>query len=70
MANSIKCATKYPVVLSHGMAAQARIAGIIDNWRTISETLENNGADVYVTSVNAMDSNENKAPKFYSPIYL
>lgn len=64
MAASTKCATKYPVVLSHGMGAQAEILGIIDYWGSIPSTLKSNGADVYVTSVNAMDSTENKAAQW------
>ena len=58
---STKCATKYPVVLSHGMGAQAQILGIIDYWAAVTGDLDDNGADVYITSVNAMDSTANKA---------
>lgn len=68
VASSNKCATKYPVVLSHGMGAKARIAGILDYWGTIPKTLKNNGADVYVTSVNAMDSTANKAVQWKAQI--
>jgi triacylglycerol lipase len=59
--DSSSCATKYPIVLSHGMGAQAKIAYIIDYWWEIPNRLEDNGADVYITSVNAMDSTANKA---------
>ncbi|HPB82476.1 MAG TPA: alpha/beta fold hydrolase [Spirochaetota bacterium] len=61
---SSTCATKYPVVLSHGMGAQAEILGIIDYWGDIPAELEDNGADVYITSVNAMDSTANKAAQW------
>lgn len=61
MANSTRCATKYPVVLAHGMGFHAKIAGIIDYWGTIPGTLKVNGAKVYVTDVNAADSTEDKA---------
>lgn len=59
--SSTKCATRYPVVLSHGMGAQAQIMGFIDYWAAVTGDLEDNGADVYITSVNAMDSTLNKA---------
>ncbi len=59
--SSNSCATRYPVVLSHGMGAQAMILGIIDYWAAVTGDLEDNGADVYITSVNAMDSTANKA---------
>lgn len=58
------CATKYPVVLAHGMAASAKILGIVDYWWGIEDALENGGADVYITSVNGMDSTEAKARAF------
>lgn len=58
--NSTKCATRYPVVLSHGMGTQAVVLGIIDYWAAVTGDLEDNGADVYITSVNAMDSSAAK----------
>lgn len=58
--SSNSCATRYPVVLSHGMGTQAMILGIIDYWAAVTGDLEDNGADVYITSVNAMDSTANK----------
>lgn len=58
---STACQTKYPIVLAHGMASQAKILGIINYWADIPEEMVENGADVYITSVNAMDSTENKA---------
>lgn len=65
MAATTKCATKYPVVLSHGMGAQAEIlGGLIDYWGSIPSRLKENGAGVYITSVNAMDSTENKAAQW------
>lgn len=59
-----KCATKYPIVMSHGMAASAEILGIIDYWGNIPGALEDEGAEVYITSVNGMDSTRNKAEAF------
>jgi len=58
--SSNSCATKYPIVLAHGMGAQAKVMQFIDYWGDIAPTLEDNGADVYITSVNAMDSTANK----------
>lgn len=58
---SSKCATKYPFVLAHGMGTQAKIMQFIDYWGNIPDSMENAGARVYVTSVNAMDSTANKA---------
>lgn len=55
-----KCSTKYPIVLAHGMGFQAKIMGVIDYWGAIPRTLENNGADIHVTTVNAMDSHAKK----------
>ncbi len=62
--NSLKCDTQYPVVLAHGMGAQAKIVNIVDYWWGIEDALEDEGADVYITSVNGMDSTANKAASF------
>jgi len=59
-----KCDTKYPIVLAHGMGAQAQIVNIVDYWWGIEDALEDEGADVYITSVNGMDSTANKAASF------
>lgn len=59
-----KCDTKYPVVLAHGMGAQAKILNIVDYWWGIEGALEDEGAAVYITSVNGMDSTANKAAAF------
>lgn len=58
------CATRYPVVLAHGMGATDDMFGVIDYWWGIERALEDEGADVYVTAVNCMDSTENKARQF------
>jgi len=62
--SSNPCATRYPVVLSHGMGTQAQVLGIIDYWAAITGDLEDNGAEVYITSVNAMDSSASKAAQW------
>ncbi|MCU0848522.1 MAG: alpha/beta hydrolase [Spirochaetes bacterium] len=60
--SSTPCKTKYPVVLSHGMGAQYEIAwGITHYWNNIPATLRDNGASVYITSVNALDGTVAKA---------
>ncbi len=59
-----RCATQYPVVLAHGMGASAEILGIMDYWGGLGDTLESEGAEVYITSVNGMDSTANKAVDF------
>ena len=56
-----RCATRYPIVLTHGMGLQARIMGVMDYWGDIPRALKENGADVHISRVNALDSHENKA---------
>ncbi len=58
------CDTRYPVVLAHGMGASAEILGIVDYWWGIEDALEDEGAKVYITSVNGMDATVNKAAHF------
>jgi triacylglycerol lipase len=62
--SSDTCDTRYPVVLAHGMGASAKIVGIMDYWWGIEGPLEDEGCDVYITSVNGMDSTVNKAIDF------
>ncbi len=64
MAASDECATQYPIVLVHGMAASAEILGIVDYWGAVDSVLKENGADVHITSVNGMDSTRDKAEHF------
>jgi len=61
MAVTTKAATKYPIVLSHGMGANAEVMGITDYWGSIPTKLRNNGAQVFITSGNPMQSKEYKA---------
>ncbi len=58
------CNTKYPIVLAHGMFASAEILGVVDYWWGIPSELRDNGASVYITSVNGMDTTVNKAVSF------
>ncbi len=66
--NSNECNTENPIVLAHGMAATTDMLGIVDYWWGIEDALENKGAEVYKTSVNAMDSTRNKAWNFSSQV--
>ncbi len=63
-----KCATRYPVVLSHGMGTQSEIIGLVDYWWGIPDELEDNGAEVYITNVNGMDSTANKGEQWKQDI--
>jgi triacylglycerol lipase len=54
------CSTEYPLVLAHGMGFQAKIMGTIDYWGAIPQELREHGADVHISSVNAMDSHARK----------
>ncbi|TYT73573.1 esterase/lipase family protein [Desulfobotulus mexicanus] len=60
--------TQYPIVLAHGMGASEKIVGIMDYWGAIPSALERAGAEVYVTSVNGMDSTEAKAIDFNNQV--
>lgn len=62
--DSYLCDTKYPVVLAHGMGASAEILGFVDYWWGIEDALTDEGCDVYITSVNGMDSTRAKAEDF------
>ncbi len=62
--SSDTCDTRYPIVMAHGMGASAEILGIVDYWWGIPDAMEDEGADVYITSVNGMDSTRNKAEDF------
>ena len=61
---SSKCKTVFPIVFAHGMGATTEILGIIDYWNDIPGALEDEGARVFFTSVNGMDSTVNKALAF------
>lgn len=60
-----KCATKYPVILAHGMGwnADGGIVGV-EYWNRIPGALEDEGAIVYITSVNALGTHAQKGQQF------
>lgn len=64
LGNNDAAATKYPIVLAHGMGASAEILGIMDYWWGLEDVLRDEGAEVYTTSVNGMDSTAAKAADF------
>jgi triacylglycerol lipase len=68
MASSTKAATKYPVVLSHGMGANADVMGITNYWGSIPSTLKSNGASVYITSVDPMQSKAIKGAQWKTQV--
>jgi len=59
--SSNTCKTKNPMVLAHGMFAHDDMLGFIDYWWGIEDALEDEGARVYITNVNAYDSTADKA---------
>ncbi len=61
---NITCDTKYPVILAHGTGGAAKILGFVDYWWGIPDALENEGAEVYATTVNGMDGTVAKAEQF------
>jgi triacylglycerol lipase len=61
---NITCDTRYPIILAHGTGGAAKILGIIDYWWGIPDALENEGAEVYITTVNGLDGTVAKAEQF------
>lgn len=58
------CDTAYPLILAHGTGGAAKILGIVDYWWGIPDALEEEGARVYMTTVNGMDGTAEKAEQF------
>jgi triacylglycerol lipase len=52
--------TKYPIVLCHGMAGFDSLFGVMDYFHGIAETLEDDGAQVFVTHVPAFGASEQR----------
>jgi len=61
---NISCDTKYPIILAHGTGGAAKMLGFIDYWWGIPDALENEGAEVYATTVNGLDGTAAKAEQF------
>lgn len=66
--NTASCATQYPVILAHGMAATDKMFGVVDYFWGVKAALMNAGAPVYVTQVNCMDSTANKASQWKTQV--
>jgi len=62
--SSESCATKYPIILAHRTGGAEKILGIVDYWWGIPEALENEGAVVYIPTVNGLDGTIEKAKAF------
>lgn len=62
--NPLKCDTRYPIILAHGMADSPTILGTVDYWWGIPEALRDEGAGVYCTSVSSIGSTSSKALDF------
>jgi len=52
--------TKYPIVLVHGISGFDDIGGLIDYFHTVPFNLRRSGATVYVASVSAFNSSEQR----------
>lgn len=68
MAYSTQAATKYPIVLSHGMGANADVFGLAQYWGGIPSAMANNGAKVYITSVDPMQAKDVKAAQWKAQV--
>ena len=52
--------TKYPIVLVHGISGFDNLAGLINYFHTVPYNLRRSGAKVYVASVSAFNSSEER----------
>ena len=59
--------TKYPIVLAHGMTGFDKI-GPVDYWYGIPADLRKNGAQVYLTSVSAFNSSEERGEQLLAQV--
>lgn len=60
--------TKYPVVLAHGMFGWDKMAGLIDYWYRIPQTLGNGGTKVYTTQVGGLESSEARGEQLVTQV--
>ena len=51
-------ATKYPVVMAHGLGGWTKLFGLIDYWYGIPEELMKGGTDVYTTKTSTLHDSE------------
>jgi triacylglycerol lipase len=68
-AESTYCKTRYPIVLAHGAAGFDRLlGGVIEYWNGITSALRGCGAQVFVTSVSAIGSSEERGRELLAQI--
>lgn len=67
IAASTYAATKYPIVLAHGLGGFSSIAGL-DYWYGIPGDLRSNGAKVYTTVVSAANSSDVRGEQFVDQV--
>ena len=67
-AGSTYAATKYPIVLAHGLSGTSKFLGVVDYWYQIPEDLRANGANVYVADVSAFNDETVRGEQLVSQI--
>lgn len=60
--------TKYPIILAHGMFGWDKMAGLIDYWYQIPQTLSKGGSKVYTTQVGGLESSEARGEQLRSQV--
>jgi triacylglycerol lipase len=53
-------ATKYPIILVHGLAGYDKNGGTLDYWYGIQQDLQAHGATVYVPNLSAYQADDGK----------
>lgn len=61
-------ATRYPIVLAHGMSGWKELFGVLDYFYGIPSELRSSGAKVYVTSVSAFASSEARGEQLLAQV--
>ncbi|WP_176113468.1 triacylglycerol lipase [Burkholderia cepacia] len=51
-------ATRYPIILVHGLSGTDKYAGVLEYWYGIQEDLQQNGATVYVANLSGFQSDD------------
>jgi triacylglycerol lipase len=60
--------TKYPIVLEHGLAGFDELFGVYEYWFGIPGSLEDGGAQVFVTTVSQLNSTEARGEQLIAQI--
>jgi triacylglycerol lipase len=53
-------ATRYPIILVHGLSGTDKYLGVMDYWYGVKADLEKNGATVYVANLSGFQSDEGR----------